>query len=354
MPVVRFEAETLRTLAARVFAALGAPEDIAEVVAGSLVDADLAGHDSHGVLRIPSYVERVRAGEVKVAARPRVLAARHAAALLSGEWGFGQVAGRAAVDEAVRRAREYGLGAAGLVRCNHLGRVGEYVERAAASGCAAVVLVGGLKPAAVPHGGSRRALGTNPVSIGFPVEGEHPAVLDIATTAVAAGKIMAARAAHTPLAPGCIVDGQGQPTTDPEQYHNGGALLPFAAHKGYGLSVMAELLGQALTGADRLSETGSGDHRRSGALFWAIDLGIFRPAGEARAAARRIVDRLRAVPPAPGVDRVRTPGEPEAQTRRVRAARGIELPGDTWQAIAAAARQAGLSPADLPQPAPVS
>ncbi len=171
---------------------------------------------------------------------------------------------------------------------------------------------------------------------------------------MAAGKIMAARAAHTPLAPGCIVDGQGQPTTDPEQYHNGGALLPFAAHKGYGLSVMAELLGQALTGADRLSETGSGDHRRSGALFWAIDLGIFRPAGEARAAARRIVDRLRAVPPAPGVDRVRTPGEPEAQTRRVRAARGIELPGDTWQAIAAAARQAGLSPADLPQPAPVS
>jgi len=350
--VLRFRPDALRALGARVFAALGTPEDIADLVAGSLVDANLAGHDSHGVLRIPQYVRQARAGEIVVAARPRVLQARHATALLSGEWGFGQPAGQAAIAEAVQRCREYGIGAAGLVRCNHLGRVGEYVERAAASGCAAVVLVGGLGRAAVPHGGREPVLGTNPIAIGFPVEGEPPALLDFATTAVAAGKIMAARAARKPLPPGCIVDGQGRPSTDPEDYFNGGALLPFAGHKGYSLSVLIELLGQALTGGDRLGQTADERHRHrlSGALFCAIDAGVFRPSDEARAAARRVVDRLRSVPPAPGVDRVLTPGEPEAEARRARAAAGIEVAEDTWDAIVAAAETAGLSPRDLPHP----
>jgi LDH2 family malate/lactate/ureidoglycolate dehydrogenase len=352
MPGVCIQADALRALTARIFAALGAPADIADVVAESLVDANLAGHDSHGALRIPQYVARVRAGDVRPAARPKMLQARQAAALLSGEWGFGQPAGQAAMDEAVRRAREYGIGAAGLVRCNHLGRMGEYAERAAAAGCAAMIWVGGLKQAAVPHGGSRPLLGTNPVAIGFPVRDEPPAVMDFATTAVAAGKVMAARAAHKPLPPGCIVDGQGRPITDPEQYFNGGALLPFAAHKGYALSVMTEFLGRALTGGDKLGETEPAQniHRHSGALFCAIDVGVFRPSGEAQASARDIVDRLRAIPPVPGVDRVLTPGEPEVRTRRARAASGIELAEDTWRAIAAAAAEVGLSAEDLPRP----
>jgi LDH2 family malate/lactate/ureidoglycolate dehydrogenase len=353
MPGVCIQADALRTLTARIFAALGAPADIADVVAEALVDANLAGHDSHGALRIPQYVARVRAGEVRPAARPRVLHARQAVCLVSGEWGFGQPAGRAAMDEAVRRAREYGIGAAGLVRCNHLGRMGEYAERAAAAGCASMIWVGGLKRAAVPHGGSRPLLGTNPVAIGFPVRDEPPAVLDYATTAVAAGKVMAARAAHKPLPPGCIVDGQGRPITDPEQYFNGGALLPFAGHKGYALSVMTELLGQALTGGDRAGETtiAANIHGRSGALFCAIDVGVFRPAAEAQAAARDTVERLRAIPPVPGVERVLTPGEPEVRTRRPRAAAGIELPEDTWRAITAAAQDVGLAAEDLPRPA---
>lgn len=353
MSTVCVQAEPLRALAAGIFAALGAPADIADVVAEALVDANLAGHDSHGVLRIPHYVERVRAGDVKPAARPKVLKTRQAACLLSGEWGFGQPAGRAAMDEAVRRAREYGIGAAGLVRCNHLGRMGEYAERAAASGCAAMIWVGGLKKTAVPHGGSRPLLGTNPVAIGFPVEGEPPAVMDFATTAVAAGKVMAARAAHKPLPPGCIVDARGRPITDPEEYFNGGALLPFAGHKGYALSVMTELLGQALTGGDLAGETTTAGnvHARSGALFCAIDVGVFRPAQEARAAARGVVERLRAVPPVPGVERVLTPGEPEVRTRRARAAAGIELPEATWLAITTVAREVGLSAEDLPRPA---
>jgi hydroxycarboxylate dehydrogenase B len=356
MPSVRFQPDTLRTLAARVFGALGTPEDVASLVAGSLVEANLTGHDSHGVLRIPQYVQQVRAGFVKVEARPRVLGARGAAALVSGEWGFGQLAGLAAVDQAVRHAREYGVGVVGLVRCNHLGRLGELAERAASAGCAAMIWVGGLGPRAVPYGGSRPALGTNPMAFGFPVRGEHPAVLDFATTAVAAGKVMVARAARKAVPPGWIVDGQGRPATDPEEFFNGGALLPFGGHKGYCLSVFGELLGQALTGAEQLDDIAQAgnDHRHSGALVCAVDAGALRPADETSTAARGIVDRLRAVPPAPGVERVLTPGEPEARARRARVAAAIEVPEDTWGSIIAAAESAGLAPVDLPRPLPAS
>lgn len=348
----RFRAPELTRLGTRIFQAAGAPADIAEVVAVSLVDANLAGHDSHGVLRIPMYVERVRDGAVRPAARPRVLSTRGATALLSGEWGFGQPAGRAATDEAMRLAREHGVALAGLVQCNHLGRMGEYMERAAAGGCAAMVWVGGLgRRAAVPHGGSRPALGTNPTAMGFPVRGEPPFVLDFATTAVAAGKLMAARAAHKPVPPGWIVDKAGQPSTDPEAYFDEGALLAFGAHKGYGLAVVVELLGHVLTGSERFRENAAQPvHRDSGALFCAIDAGVFRPAGEAEDAAKALVDRLRAVPPAPGIERVLTAGEPEVTARRARTQTGIDLANDTWQAIKKTAAEAGIPEGDLPRP----
>jgi len=352
-----FQPDALTALGTKIFAALGAPEDIARIVAGSLVDANLTGHDSHGVLRIPQYAQRIRDGLVRPAVRPKVIEGRHAVGMVSGEWGFGQLAGRMATDEAVRRAGEFGVGAVGVVRCNHFGRMGEYMERAADQGAVAFVWVGGLgQRAAVPHGGSRPTLGTNPIAVGFPVEGEHPFVMDFATTAVAAGKIMVARARHLPLPPGCIVDKDGTPTTNVEDYYAGGALLPAAAHKGFGLSVAAELLGQALTGADAIHDAPAPGkepvHRNSGALFMAIDPDTMRPAGEAKAQARRIVDRIRGVPPASGVDRVRTPGQPEVESRSARSA-GFELPDDTWRAIVECARSVGLRDEDLPVPAAV-
>lgn len=349
-----FQPDALTALGTKIFAALGAPEDIARMVAGSLVDANLTGHDSHGVLRIPQYAQRIREGLVRPSVRPRVVEGRHAIGMVSGEWGFGQLAGRMATDEAVRRAREFGVGAVGVVRCNHLGRMGEYMERAADQGCAAFVWVGGLgQRAAVPHGGKRPTLGTNPIAVGFPVEGEPPVVVDFATTAVAAGKIMVARAAHKPLPPGCIVDREGNPTTNVEDYYAGGALLPAAAHKGFGLSVAAELLGQALTGSDAINDAPGKEpvHNHSGALFMAIDPGAMRPADDAKAQARRIVDRIRGIPPASGVDRVRTPGQPETESRLERSAAGFEVPDDTWRAIVECARAVGLRDEDLPLPA---
>lgn len=349
--IARFAPDDLTTLGTKIFAALGAPDDIARLVAGSLVDANLTGHDSHGVLRIPQYAQRIREGLVRPAARPKILEGRQAIGSVSGEWGFGQLAGRMAMDEAVRRAREFGIGAVGAVRCNHLGRMGEYMERAAGQGCVGLVWVGGLgRRAAVPYGGSRPTLGTNPIAVGFPVEGEQPVVVDFATTAVAAGKVMVARAKHVPLPPGSIVDRDGNPTTSVEDYYAGGALLPAAGHKGFGLSVAAELLGQALTGADAIHDAPGNEpvHNHAGALFVALDAGAMRPADEARAQARQIVDRIRAIPPASGVDRVRTPGQPEAESRRERSAAGFEIPDDTWRSIVECARSVGLRDEDLP------
>jgi LDH2 family malate/lactate/ureidoglycolate dehydrogenase len=162
---------------------------------------------------------------------------------------------------------------------------------------------------------------------------------------------MVAQAAKKTLPPGSIVDNQGRPTTDPADFFQGGALLPFGAHKGYGLAVLNELFGQALTGADTHGLDGGGGEvfRNAGALFWAIDIGAFRPAEEAKATAERIADRLRAIPPAVGFERVYTPGEPEARTRRERSQSGIELPWETWRAIVATAESVGLSSIDLPQ-----
>ena len=352
MESVRFEPQALERLGTRIFEAAGTPPDIAQLVAAMLVEANLKGHDSHGVLRIPQYLDRVRRGQIKPAARPRVLSEHGATSVVSGEWGFGQPAGVAATDEAVRHAREYGIGAAALVQANHLGRVGVYPERAAGADCAGMVWVGGLgsRPA-VPHGGIRSALGTNPISAGFPVKDEHPVVMDYATTAIAVGKIMVARAAGKPLPPGLMIDRNGQPTTDPEEFYKDGALLPFGGHKGYSLSVMAELLGQALTGGDRHDPGTAEDvFRRAGALFVAIHLGAFRPVEEAKGAARNIVTRLRKVPPAPGVESVQTPGEPEARTMRQRSSDGVEIAPATWQSITAAAESLGLPARDLPKP----
>jgi hydroxycarboxylate dehydrogenase B len=356
MEAIRFQAHDLQDLGVRVFRAVGVPDDIAQIVSSALVDANLSGHDSHGVIRIPEYVEGIRRGNVRPAERPRVLSHRAATALVSGEWGFGQPAGIVATDEAVARARQYGIGAVAVVRCNHLGRIGAYVERAAAAGCAAVIWVGGFgRWRAVPYGGRRPALGTNPLAAGFPLRGEEPVVVDMATTAVAVGKIMVAQAAKKDLPPGSIVDSQGRPTTDPTDFFQGGALLPFGAHKGYSLAVLNELLGQALTGADAHGGDGGGGgggevFRHSGALFSAIDVGAFRPAEETTAAAERIAVRLRSIPPAAGFERVYTPGEPEARTRRERAHAGIELPWETWRAVVATAESVGLSAAQFPQP----
>ena len=338
-----FPAERLQALTQAIFERVGAPPDIAQRVAEALVESNLAGHDSHGVIRIPSYVEAVRRGHVIPDARPTVQKESAVLALVDGGWAFGQVSAAFATDLAVRKAREHGLAVVGIVRCTHIGRLGEYPTMAARQGVIALVTAGGslasgVRGPAAPYGGRGRALGTNPIAVGVPGGDFPPLLLDFATTAVAGGKIMVARARRQPLPPGAILDPEGNPSTDPEDFYRGGVMLPFGGHKGYALSMVVELLSGPLTGADAHAATG----RTSGTFILAIDAGLFRPLAEFVSVADRVYRQVKETPPAPGFEEVLLPGEPEWRTRARRLAEGIPIEEATWSAIVQVARDLGI------------
>lgn len=341
-------ASTLTEISQRIFQAVGCSDDIAKRVTAALVDANLCGHDSHGVIRIPTYVEAVREGHVVADARPSVIRQTAVTALVDGHWAFGQVSAAYATQVAIEKAKGAGVSMVGIVRCNHIGRLGEYSTMASDAGVALIIVAGGFGGrgvSAVPFGGSKPLFGTNPISVGIPAGVQPDVLVDFATTAVAAGKIEVARAKKAPLPPGSIVDREGRPTTDPEDYYKGGALLPFGGHKGYALSVMVEFLGRVMTGADAYAEGTRGGpvYGHSGTLVLAMDPTVFVDAAQYADAADATLARLKDVPPAPGSSGVMIPGEPEARSRAERLVNGIPLAEDTWEKIQSTARSLGVS-----------
>jgi hydroxycarboxylate dehydrogenase B len=355
-PMLTFSPEQLHGATSKIFRAAGADEENTRIVADHLVDANLAGHDSHGVIRIPSYVRAIQQGQLDPAAKPAVVRETAAMTLIDARSTFGQVSALFATDAVVAKARQHGVAVAGTFHGTHIGRVGYYPTRAAAQGVALFVAYGALGRSAVPFGGRAGALGTNPISFGFPAEGAEPFLLDFATTAIAAGKVSVARDKHEQLPPGSAIDKDGRPTTDPHALSQGGALLPFGGHKGYALSVMATLLSNALVrgeeeavgrsgpgGAGGAGGAGGPGSRGEGArvFFCAIDAGVFGPG--APAAAATVFDRVRSVPPAEGFQEVLIPGEPERRSAARRRAEGIPVAEDTWNAVTATARELGVS-----------
>ncbi|HEY3107596.1 MAG TPA: Ldh family oxidoreductase [Chloroflexota bacterium] len=345
MPTLR--AEQLRELGETLFRAAGASPENAARVTASLVDANLAGHDSHGVQHFPGYVRSIEEGQIVADARPEVLRETAVTALVSGRWTFGQVAAAYATERAIEMARRSGLAAVGLVQVNHVGRLGEYAEMAAREGIVAILAAGGFaeeRGQAVPFGGARPALGTNPIALGFPSGRAEPMLIDFATTAVAAGKVAVARARGLPLPEGVLLDRDGRATTDPNAYYEGGALLPFGGHKGYALSMAVEFLGRILTGSETFATEGRGGQYfgRSGTMVLAIDPAAFGPLEGYRERADAAIDRIRAVPPAPGHSEVLVPGDPEHRSRRERLRDGIPLPQATWESIRECALGLGL------------
>jgi LDH2 family malate/lactate/ureidoglycolate dehydrogenase len=340
------KAEPLERLAAGIFVAAGTPQDLADHVARHLVKANLSGHDSHGVIRIPSYVRSINSGSLVADARPEVVRQTPGAAVVDGKRGFGQVAASYALDVAINKAAELGVGAASIRRCNHIGRLGDYGEAAAARGYIAMVIYGSAGPNsghAAPFGGASRHLGTNPWSIGIPGGEGDAVVVDFATTVVAEGKIQVARAKHVPLPPGCIVDKDGQPSTTAEDFYNGGMILPVGGHKGYGLSLVAALLGAGLT-SERPPENGRG----GGVFVLAVDPRAFSDGEVYGQTIDAMTGSVTAVAPAPGVSDVMLPGGPEVRSRAERQAQGVPIPEDTWTALVETASRLRV---DVPQPA---
>ena len=353
--------EALERLGAQLFRKWGAAPASADEVAAHLVRANLAGHDSHGAIRIPQYALQISQGLIDPAAEPVILHRRGATLLIDGQGGFGHYTTAFALDRAIEVAQESGVAVAAIRRANHIGRVGDYAEKAAKRGFHAILTVGAAGPGvggATPFGGAQRFLGTNPWSIGVPSTDAQPFLVDFATTVVAEGKVRVARDKHDALPPGCIADKNGNPSTDPADFYAGGMLLPFGAHKGYGLALASALLGGLAAIGDpapnlagsplQPGQTDAGE-RMGGALLIVIDPSAFGDRDAYAAGVGRVSAAVRRVPAAPGSAGVLVPGEPEARTTAQRRQDGISLPEDTWQAIASVASEHGV---DMPDSHP--
>jgi LDH2 family malate/lactate/ureidoglycolate dehydrogenase len=340
--MLTLDAARLHRVASAIFTAAGTPDDITTEVVDNLIRSNLSGHDSHGVQLIPNYMRTVKEGGTKPDARPSIIQETPATALVSGHWGWGQLTAAFAADVAIRKARESHISLVGMVECNHVGRQGEYVERASAAGLAMIATLGSASKEGgntAPFGGRKGAFGTNPWSMGIPA-GEQPDVLlDFATTLVAGNKIAVASAKGEQLPPGAILDKDGNPSTDPKALRDGGAMLPFGAHKGYALAVCAELIGNVMSAAFRFPGPG----RFGGTMFITIDPATFAPRDAYEAEADRILTRIKAVPPAPGFTEVLLPGEPEQRARAKRGAEGIPLPEATWEALIKTGSELGVN-----------
>ena len=344
--------DRLAEFVTRIFVAAGATEAVAREVADHLVAANLKGHDSHGVGMIPAYVANIRNGNLKVDAHANVLRDNGAVLMIDGGFGFGQVVAREATDLALERVRTTGIVCAGVRNCHHLGRIGTYGEQCGNAGCVSVhfVNVVGHPPQVSPFGGRERRMTTNPFCCVVPRPGDEPLVLDMATSAIALGKVRVAHMKGEPVPEGALVDHEGVPTSDAAVMFQEpfGALGPFGAHKGYGLAVMCELLGGALAG----EWTAQPAHPRNTNIVNHMLMFVLDPRALGAGAAfeeevREMVAYLRGTTPARGFDRVRVPGEPEQEFRAARLADGIPIDDNSWSGIVRAAEVAGLSAGDI-------
>jgi uncharacterized oxidoreductase len=264
--------------------------------------------------------------------------------MIDAQNGFGQIAAAFAIQTAIDKAKIHGVSATGLRHCNHIGRLGEWVEMAAKQEMIALCFANGGRPGGLvaPFGGAGRLWGTNPIAAGVPLGGHDPVVVDFATSIVAEGKVRVAHNKGQSLPEGWIQRADGQPSTIPADLYNGGVLLPAAGHKGYGLALLVELLGGLLTGQ---GSPAFPDYAslKNGVVFVVISTAAFRPAADFLADGATLYDRIKATPPAPGFAEVLLPGEPEQRTAVERRRSGIPIDETTWGQLVAAAADFGVA-----------
>ncbi|MDQ2927921.1 MAG: malate/lactate/ureidoglycolate dehydrogenase, partial [Pseudomonadota bacterium] len=302
---------------------------------------------SHGVGMVPRYIDAVLEGGLTVNGHVAVRADSGALLTLDGQAGYGQVIGAEAMALGIARARQHGVCIVGLAHSHHLGRIGHWAEQCIAAGLVSIHFVNVLaRPIVAPFGGRDARLGTNPFCVGIPRPGRDPIVLDFATSKIAQGKTRVAYNKGLPLEPGTVIDNHGEPTTDPRftVIEPTGALLPFGEHKGAGLALICELLGGALAGGQTGGPVGDGRRRVINSMFSIIvDAERLGTAANLAREMESFVAWYTASPPMAGVGHVRTPGEPERETRAARLAEGVPVDAVTWGEIIAAAGKVGLA-----------
>jgi LDH2 family malate/lactate/ureidoglycolate dehydrogenase len=339
---IRVPAADLRAFTQSVFAAVGLPGEDAALEAEVLVWANLRGVDSHGVLRIPWYVELVDRGDMNP--RPRIRIERETAAtlLIDGDRAFGPVVTTVAMRRAIDKARAAGIGWALIRNTTHQGAMAYYALMAAEAGMAGVAIVCS-PPNMAPHGARAAGVHNSPISIAVPAGRHRPLCLDMATSVAAGGKLALARDRRVPLPEGWALDREGRPTTDAGR---AAILLPAAGPKGSGLAMLFETL-TSLMAANPLLEPallgapGAARHRQNSVVA-AVDVAAFTDLDAYRAHVDALIDGLRALPSADGVDRVQVAGEPEDRCREERERRGIPLPAGTVENLRRVAARFGV------------
>lgn len=342
--------DALRAFGQSVLVATGVPEADAQLLSDSLVAAELWGHSSHGMLRLPWYVERLRTGAMKAVTNPATVVDNGSMVVLDGRDGIGQVLTDKATRLGIERARRFGISAVAVRNSNHFGTAAYFTRETAKAGCIAF-LATNASPAMAPWGGREKLIGTNPWSISAPAGRHGVAVMDIANTAVARGKIYLAAERDQPIPDTWAADEQGRPTTNAKEAIDG-LILPMAGHKGYIISFMMDVLAGVLTG----SEFGSGvagpydPKRRSGCghMLITIDISSMMSREDFERRMESLIDEVKAVPTADGVSEIFFPGEIEDRNTEAHLRGGVEVAENTWGSLARLARETDtLLPAEI-------
>lgn len=341
--------QELRTTAERIFTAGGSTREEAQIIADHLVEANLRGHDSHGVGMIPRYIRNLSRGTVKPNSKGRTASDRGAFIVYDGERGYGQVVAREATKLGIARARAEGVAVVALRNAHHIGRVGTYGELCAEAGLVSLhfVNVHGHTPIVAPHRGADARLSTNPICIAVPAaEPGRPVILDMATSKVAMGKVRVAKNRGEALAPGLVIDADGKPSDDPGVMFREprGALTPLAEHKGYALAFICELLAGAIGGGGTLRPENQGaDTITNSMLAFVIDPQRIAERGWVADEIAAITRYVTASPAMKPGEPVLIPGDPERLSRARRMKEGVPVDAETWREILAAAASLGLA-----------
>lgn len=331
MPIVKDS--DLRKATALILEGAGMLNKDAAIVAEHLVNANLVGHDSHGVIQVISYIDRIRKGHLEPRAPISILSESPTSAVVDGNWGFGYVVSTQAVEIAKRKARENNVAALTILRQGHIGRLSNYTTALAQAGMIALMTSdsGRTSKIVVPFGGRVPCLGTNPISIALPSNQEGPVFIDMATSVVANGKIELAKSRGEKVQEGWIIDSDGNPSTDP---NNCAGILPLGGsqgYKGYGLSFMIEVFAGILTGIGYGIDP-SGKHN-DGCLLIALKVDAFRPLEDFKHEVDDMISQIKRTPTAPGFDEVLYPGEIEWRTAKQRSKEGIFIEDTTWNRL---------------------
>jgi hydroxycarboxylate dehydrogenase B len=336
--------EPLEALATEIFRQVGVPAAGAAWMGTLLVRANLRGHDSHGVIRIPQYVAAWKKGEADPAATPVIVQEGPATALVDGRRGFGQIVAKRGMEIAMEKAAAIGVAAVGVHGSNHIGRLADYTEMALERDMLALLQVnaGGAGQRMAPWGGSAPRLSTNPLAFACPTGGGFPVSFDIATTMAAEGKVRVKRNRNEQTPPGWLLDEAGRPTTDPNAIYGspGGTILPVGGHKGYALAIMIDILAGVVARAGYSRE--SPGPLLNGIFIFVLDIRRFVAPDTFRSEVDDLIRYLKTSPPVPGGGPILVPGEPEAITEAERRKAGIFVEDATWQQIEQVARELGV------------